>query len=528
MSLLFFYAASSALLLTLGFAPFSQAWAGWIALIPLALCIGRKNVSLWQTAWLGFFFGAAHFLSSLFWLTEVSWAGWIALSLYLALYPTLWTLFWRLCVSPRYDSLANILRALAGACAWTALEWLRGALFTGFPWNMLGVTQHSIIPLIQIADIGGVLLLSWLVVFVNLTFGLTLRRFWLEARAQEPRKAHVDFFLAVALVALAFTYGMHQLNHPPLAKTSLRYLAIQPSIPQDPWRQTPTVPTLTKLRQLTATALSLQTEPPQLILWPETPIAASVFEEPFFTATVRELMKGQPFALLLGSDDYTLTQSFNSAVLLQREGANAQVYHKNHLVIMGEYVPFTKIFPFLRKFVPSGTDFSAGEKTGLFEMAREGNVLRLAPLICFEDILPSLVRRAAQENPDLLVNLTNDGWFRHSAASRQHLHNALFRTIELRRPMLRVTNNGVTAAISAFGIPHPVFNENGDIHAAGFLTGNLPLPTAAPTIYQQWGDWIAYFSLLITIATLVFLFCYEKNIASCHSRERSESGIQKH
>lgn len=142
----------------MGFAPFSQPLAGWLALIPLAYYGQRQKPDLRSSFMLGWFAGVTHFLTTFSWLTTVTVAGWIALCLYMALYPALWFVIWvRRAGRDRQPmtSLGNVLHAVVGASAWVLTEWLRGTVFSGFGWNTLGVSQGNLLVLAQIANLGG-------------------------------------------------------------------------------------------------------------------------------------------------------------------------------------------------------------------------------------------------------------------------------------------------------------------------------------------------------------------------------------
>jgi apolipoprotein N-acyltransferase len=177
------------------------------------------------------------------------------------------------------------------------------------------------------------------------------------------------------------------------------------------------------------------------------------------------------------------------------EGGAPQVYDKTHLVVMGEYVPLADFFPWLRKLVPPGGDLTAGNRPGLLTLDSPG--IRLAPLICFEDTVPRVVRRAAQNLPHLLVNLTNDAWFGASAGSRQHLENARLRAVECRLPLLRATNDGVTALVNSRGVitARVMDPATGSIRDPGFLAGELEVAEPRATFYVRWGEWPVWISL---------------------------------
>ncbi|MFQ3670828.1 MAG: apolipoprotein N-acyltransferase [Verrucomicrobiia bacterium] len=481
-------------LLALAFAPAEQAWLGWVAVVPLAawFCWFRERIG--RAFAFGWVMGLVFFGVSFFWLTKVTVAGWLAAALYLAIYPGLWAVVWNgVAWGPEgsFTSGANLWRASVGASAWVLAEWLRGWVLTGFPWNELGVSQAPVAAMIQIADLGGVALVSWLVMFVALVLAVTLRRLWLEVAARQRPKAHWDFSVAMFLVGVTFLYGAGWLLGAPRSGKELRFLLVQPDIPVS--RYAPSEPSwraMARLEQLTEQGLAGLEEMPQVVVWPETPITAEFFVDPIFSETVRRVVAGRPFELVFGSNDMSGDRLFNAALMVRDGEDRVGIYYKNHLVPFGEYVPLTDRFPQLQRFSPLGYNFSAGDLPGIFEI--EGAGVRAAVLICFEDVVSRVARKGLIFRPDFFLNLTNDGWFGRSAQSRQHLNNARFRCVEFRRPMLRATNNGVTAAISATGVVVAQLGEVGDgsLFEPGILAGRLLVEPHGRSWFERLGEWV--------------------------------------
>jgi apolipoprotein N-acyltransferase len=495
-------AVLSGVLLTLGYAPFAQAWAGWIFLLPLALTMMLLCRS-WKVSLLaGYVFGLTHFASSLFWINTVSTLGWAALVLYLGLYFAVWTWLWWWLATPVPEipsSRINFFRAIAGASAWVILEWLRGTLFTGFPWNQLGVTQHGVIGLIQCAEFGGVLLISWMVALANLAISMVCLRLWREIKLGQMARVRWEFTLSLALIGLCFVAGVRTLFKKPTYVNTLRYVAVQPNFPNDPWKPGVEVKeAMAKMYVMSISGLSQAAAngKADLVIWPETPVGDELYSDVNFPPILKALTVDRSGAWLLGSNMYAVNSVYNSALLYNANDPVPELYYKNHLVPFGEYTPLKKVFPWILKFTPVGMDFSAGETAVPLQLANPQ--LKIAPLICFEDSLARQARKIARHQPDLFINMTNDGWFRQSAASVQHLHNAVFRAVENRIPMLRVTNSGVTAEISERGVVRSVLQDaNGRTFIDGTLYGELPIPSHYVTVYQQWGDWIVGLSVVI-------------------------------
>ena len=496
----------SALLLILSFPPYDQAWAGWLALAPIALGL-RHGVQRWQTALaIGYGFGLLQFAVIFFWLHEVTWLGCAVLPFYLALFPAAWCLLWWFLSHPvpaRIGSLHNIRLAVLGASAWVVQEWLRGHLLTGLPWNDLGVSQYQVLGLIQIAEFGGVLLVSWLVAMMGLTIALTLARLVREAQQEPMLKNRWEFTLAVGLTGLSFAFGVTAVFQKSECVTTLHYLAVQPNIPQSPWGGSVSLDeALAKMEVLTLSGLSRgEGGAVDLVVWPETPVGEEIYATAQFRPLLKSLTGTRHAAWLFGSTLYAGNALYNSAILFNPGSDLPEVYNKNHLVLFGEYTPLADRFPLIRKLTPLGMDFSPGREPLLLHL--QNPELSIAPLICFEDTLPDLVRRFGLLQPDLFINMTNDGWFNRSPESAQHLANAVFRAVENRRPLLRVTNSGVTALITEKGVITSVLRDAKDgTYVEGSLRGAVRIPAHRVTLYQCWGDWIAWVSALLLLAGL--------------------------
>jgi apolipoprotein N-acyltransferase len=223
--------------------------------------------------------------------------------------------------------------------------------------------------------------------------------------------------------------------------------------------------------------------------------------------------------LVIGSDDAEPdgqggNRFFNSAFLISPGGQILDRYSKRHLVMFGEYVPLSRWLPFLKKLTPVGDGFTPGTAPGHFNwfLGEDRAVpVRMAMLICFEDVMPGLVRRSVAPDSDFILNLTNDGWFRESAAQWQHAANAVFRAVENGRPLVRCTNNGRTIWVDAAGRireleSHPEGGRE-DIYAEGWHIARVPLAgggdtASSPTFYARNGDWFGWACVALAGALL--------------------------
>jgi apolipoprotein N-acyltransferase len=517
-------AVSTGLLCTFCFPPFNVTWLCWVALTPLVAAIWfsgetakrrwLRNLLLGYVAGLVFFTAAFSWLGSLgilfqsFPLRGLS----FLLAIYLGMHFAFWSWFAGL-VLPRnfLSSGRNLLAAFLAASAWITHEWVRGWLFSGFGWNGLGVALHANWPLIQIAEFTGVAGLSFTIAFANIIVVTTALRLFHETRSQQMR-AHFDLTLTMLAIVGLFAFGLHRIQHP-AAATSVRIAAVQANIPQlqkfDPQFA---LKIFERFANYSEIALRGNL-PPDLLVWPESSMPEPVRDES--TASYRFVMDFAASAksdLLLGTVDMEDRHEYNAALLVSDAGRQMQIYRKLHLVPFGEYVPLRHSFPL---FAAIASRWVPGD----FDVGREYTVLRLtnrdvqvAPLICFEDTIGELTRRFVLNGANLLVNVTNDGWFLQSAGSQQHLANAVFRCVETRRPMVRAANTGVTCFVSEFGRVTQVLRaENGSTFTEGVLTGEVNVrKNPSSTFYTQHGELFAKICAGLTLITMIGVFALRR------------------
>ena len=533
-------AICSGLLYTSCFAPFNLTWFCWIALTPLIAAIlfsGKQSRHPWlRNLALGYVTGLTFFWTALSWLTTVTILGWFVLQFYMAIYFALWAWFcgllrprearrqlsagkWdqmlaearstaALPRSPWTKSTNNLLLAFLLAAAWTTQEWLRGWVFSGWGWNGLGVALHDTWPLIQIAEFTGVAGLSFMVAFANVILVTTAYRLVLEARTHTTRP-HFDLTLTMAAIVGVLTFGLRasQVSAP---TKPLRVAAVQSNVPQnqkfDPQF---TTKIFDKFRSLSEIALR-SNPPPDLLIWPESSMPGPVLIEPQSNKFVMDLTASAESDLLLGTIDEENRDVYNAALLISDGGERVQLYRKVHLVPFGEYVPGRHRVPLLARIVGDQVpgDFSAGREYTVFSLTNSD--VQVAPLICFEDTIGELVRQfvlPTETNPgaNLLVDITNDGWFLHSAGSHQHLANAIFRCVETRRPMVRAANTGVTCFVNQSGrITQALRDETGSTFTEGVLTGEINVPTEHElTFYTRHGELFAKLCAVITVVAIL-------------------------
>lgn len=496
-------------------------WLPWLSLAPLCWALWilplpeRPAPRARFCFLLGWVAGMTGFLVSLFWITTVTIAGWMALCAIVALYHGLWGLFAGMVLRPLgtgpdpsrawLGSLRNLLVALLAAAAWTGLEWLRGTLFTGFGWNSLGVALGDNIPLAQIVRFTGTPGLTFLCVLAAATAAITVERLRREIRSGRTRP-HFDFFAVVFLVVLVFSHGVKVLTAPQTPTISLRVAGLQGNIPvYDYWDRNKEQSILARYLDMSRTALKGDGDP-DLIIWPEAATPRPLLIDEITFSQVKRLAEGTRADFLIGSVHYEAEPrgDYNSAILLTGHATASQIYNKVHLVPFGEFVPFRKAFPLLAWIEGNRVpyDFDAGKGPALLTLSTKP--VKVGPLICFEDTLGDQTRLTAALGAQLLVTLTNDGWFERSAATRQHLANARLRTVETGLPLLRVADTGITCVIDRFGrIREELCGSGGDTFVEGILRAGIAVPVQPPpTFYTLHGDLFAHGCLAVTAAAL--------------------------
>lgn len=434
----------------------------------------------WRRAFMdGWWFGFGHFVAGLYWigfslLVDAAQFAWM-LPFAVVCIPAVLALYIGLIAVLTWTVSRGALRVIAFATAWTLIEWLRGELFTGFPWNAIGTVWAVSDITMQSASVGGIYALSLLTVFVAAaptTLGL-----------KKGSTALILPVCAVIFLAGHWSYGAVR-----LAAASAEFVpgvvlrVVQPNIPQRlKWRR--------DLRDRHfETYLKLSSKPstpaPTHIIWPETAV-------PFFIG--EDTVRRRAMATIIPPGGLLLTgairrspvgirpfQVWNSFHGIDQAANIIATYDKFHLVPFGEYVPFREILDFT-KLTAGRTDFSAGP--GPRTLTFPG-LPPVSPLICYEVIFPDNITAATDPRPGWLLNVTNDAWFGTSSGPFQHFAMARFRAVEQGLPMVRAANTGISAVTDSYG---RVLAKVG-LNKQGGLTVRLPRSSVVPTQFSVYGS----------------------------------------
>lgn len=494
---------------TAGPLPLWRAALSWVALAPFLLALlDRKHdqspLTLRQSAILGYACGIGWYLGNCSWIYQtmylygglakpVAFAILILFSMYLGLYHALFAALVTLAKSTPLGSLGALFLC---PFAWVAVELAR-ARITGFPWDMLGYTQVDNLLLTSLAPIAGVMALSFAIAAVN---ALLTAAFCLRGR---PR-----LFVAVTAAALIFTVALSPFRPRPEASTSQpseTVVMMQENLSvgkgADGERAVP--PTqevaLFSASSLHPQSLVLPSTPhPTVIVWPEAPSHLQT-EDPAFRSGLTLLAQAAKAPVIAGSVGVDFDRSsprgyflYDSAAFFTQTGTYAGRYDKIHLVPWGEYIPFKQFFSFAEKLTEGVGDMDRGRTRNTFQTA--GHTYGV--FVCYESIFGDEVRQFAKAGADVLVNISDDGWYGDTGAPWQHLNMARMRAIENNRWVLRSTNTGITTTID----PHGRYTDTPRHVRTAYA---LPFAfTTGQTFYTRYGDWFAYLCAAVTAFAL--------------------------
>ena len=461
----------------------------WFALVPLlaglerAASAERPLRSAWST---GYLFGLAFFLVSVHWIARLSdvaitvpwlkYPAWLAAGAYLALFSAL------------AATLTVFLARRAGwsvagtfVPAWLAVEVARGSGELGFPWFQPGYTQSGLLPILQLASLGGVTLVTGWLLGVN----VLLWRAW-SARGRDRL-----LFALAALQALAlpWAWGSKVLATAPQDDPTRPVVAlVQGDIAGEiKWSGQHQREILARFLELSRQAM--RTSPrPALVIWPETATGSYLRRQLDQTLEVARFAHDERVTLFSGFADYHIdstgeTRYYNAAGVFYPTGAPGEIYAKRHLVPFGERMPFEWILPQLGHIQLGQAEWTPGVGPVLFP----GPGGRFGCLICFESIFPDLSRQDVRRGARWLLNVTNDEWFGNSVAIGQHAAMAVFRAVENHVPLARCANTGMTLVVDA----HGRVTGRLPVLEPGVLSRPLP-PPGLPTPYTRIGDWPAW------------------------------------
>jgi apolipoprotein N-acyltransferase len=509
--------------------PFWRTAFCWIALLPLLWALlgddkSARSLRLYQGAILGYACGFVWYLGNCYWIYQTMYlyggltkpiaVGILILfCLYLGLYHALVGML----VTAFRNRFGRQTALLLVPFAWVAVELAR-ARITGLPWDLLGVSQVDNPLLTRLAPITGAYGLSFIIAAVNVL--------WLiRIRVRERRFTRMALTIAGVVIVVLYVVSLRLITNPKLSPTTATATLVQENLevgaantgPQPTTQQflesfsylsrypstqfllgipeLPSTQAVYLLRHPGAGSRALVPTPTDLIVWPESP---APFEDidPQFRDAISTLARKAHAPVIVGNvgfdrnpDSRTGYTPYNRASFVTADGTFAGHYDKMHLVPFGEYVPYKELFFFAKNLLNEVGTFEPGAQRTAFKTGGH----TYGTFICYESIFGDEIRQYVEHGADVLINISNDGWYGNTSAPWQHLNMVRMRAIENHRWVLRATNTGVTAAINPYG--------RVTVAAPRHIRTSLRVHFAYEhdlTFYAAHGDLFAYACALIT------------------------------
>ncbi|HLA09431.1 MAG TPA: apolipoprotein N-acyltransferase [Pyrinomonadaceae bacterium] len=484
------WALLSALLLILAFPDYDFWPLAWIALIPLLLTISKRRSPL-HALILGWIAGSVFFYATCYWLTFSminygnipAWIAYLLLvpgAVVVGLFPGLFSAV--LASSVRRSGASAMLLA---PFIWISFEWARLGV-TGQLWNALGYSQAYQPWLIQSARWGGVYAVSFLIVAINAALSyLILKR---------SRSGTLLASAVIGLISVSVLATYWQSPGPSQMSETARLVALQPNVPMHLQKSAEEMQELTlrhlEMSEAGLSELSDDTNP-RIVIWPESPMNFTYAGSSAFRDLVTTFAQTHRTSVLFNSQEPAPNNGIhNSAVLVNEQGRLVSQYDKIRLLPFGEYVPLPRWLPGANLVSAIVGDFEAGTNYALLPIGQA----KAGVFICIESAYPSIARQFSRDGAEVLINISNDGYLGRTAVMRQHLANAIFRAVENARPVIRVTNTGITAYIEADG----TLRDQTPVFETATRTWGVNKNAAGQTLYTRVGDLFPLLSSLLT------------------------------
>ena len=533
----------SGALIVLAFPPWNLWPLLWICLVPWLGVLRRTptfRAAIQEGLWLSYFvslggfywvtfavseFGNIPFVVCLFFLQFFCFLGQLQFPVYALL-------------EKKFAAAPFLLQQMIGpitmALAYAGLDWFLPKIFH----DTLGHALYQARHLRQLAEVGGVYLITFLIVLANFTLANLFEFIWpfrlkLEVNASPKRSAHPNFtqasnlgsdprttsrikitpanlvaqsFVLTVALAVAWIYGYRR-NQEILQKIAdaprtLQVAAIQGNIGDmnklaaENGIGEAAAEIIDTYTGMTEEALKLHPKP-HLIIWPETAYP-STFRHPHTSAEFRMNARIEYYArqmgvpLLFGGYDEYQEQDYNAFFYFKPDG-KMHTYRKNILLLFGEYIPGAESIPLIKKTFPQVGNFGRGVGPEILTTDTAIGSIATSPIICYEVLFPYFLLETARNGSQLIINITNDSWFGNWGEPQLHLALATFRSIETRLPMLRSTNTGITALV----LPNGEIVQATPINVKQILNVGVPLlDPPIDTLLKRWGDWFGLFALL--------------------------------
>jgi len=519
----------SGMALFAAFPPYSYSYLVWIGMAPFLLfLVGRKPFAAFLLSWI---WGCTFFLGIFTWILNVvnyTYLHHAILIVYLGAYFAVFGLIFNIAARSRGMLSASV----AAPFIWIALEYMRSNLsFMALPWGLLAHSQHQNHLIIQIAAIAGTHGVSMLIVAANvglaMMIGCWMFRLNLLKETKLPkltRKTTITFSAAVvALLIMSIAYGYSVISRP-IEGRRIKVAVVQGNIEQ--WQKWDKKFAPLIMRTYKDLTLAAALDTPDFIIWPETATPKAINTDQQLFKEIREVAELAGTYLLLGSsqvykfkkNDPKSAKVKNSAYLVPPDPQLKlnQRYDKILLFPFGEYLPYKKTIPWDYISVPDVGNYIRGKELVIFKLSD----FQFSVTICWENLFSDFVRQFVKAGAQFIVNMTNEAWFGPSGAPYQFVSMNVFRAVENRVFVIRCTNTGISCFIDPNGrILNSVKDDNGkEVFIRGTASSEI-VANNSSTLYTQFGDWLAWISVLLSVSFLLF------SIAKRKTRHLSDANI---
>lgn len=456
-----------------------------------------------------YLFGITASLTQFYWLANVVvdnlWPvimlGLFCLTLFIALQYLLLGFLFRI-VFARFGTSYIILFP----AVWVVIEWLRSLGEMSFPWALLGYSLTPILPLAQIASLGGVYLLSFIIILGNCLVFELIRAIYKKRQVKKAALKAACFSLLLVIAAIWGVFRLHNYKDFP---DTLRVSLLQSNMDQTNWNGRVSLDTAMAITE--SMVYKAAGENPDVLVFPESGIYCYLENQRREKAQVFTWIDSTRIPMIFGTLHFTRNPDndiykyrvYNAVFYIAADSYIFEHYYKVKLVPFSEALPFEGIFPVLSRLNLGESDFARGETEEIYTIK---NRYHAGPFLCYEIIYPDFVRRRVNNGADLLINVTNDGWFGRSNGPFTHAAMARMRSIENGVSLARCANSGISMFVDPVG---RVLGTT-SLYTRSILTRSVP-HAKIDTVYRRWGDWVVYAScaLLLFFVPLVTMVTHK-------------------
>jgi apolipoprotein N-acyltransferase len=502
----------SAILLTLSFPQFDLWLIAWVSLIPLLLAL--RNASFAFAFILSFLTGVTFLVATEYEFLSIyktAWIDWVYYGIILGSFYGFFGLFYNAIIKK-----SRISAVIAAPILWVTLEYLISHIdFLSYPFDLLGYTQSTNLPIIQISSLTGVYGVSFLMVMVNAALSEVILYFLNKKQGKEINKPVTQLnavFITILLVTSALLYGFWSLLKQP-GTDKVTVAVIQPNVVIDELNQNLLKEIMEKQAQLTKDATSgIKTN---LVAWPEGAIMGFIYNDPKLLNLISALAKESNAYFIVGStrqakyvhNNIKKKALANSAFLISPKGEVKGQYSKIRLSPFNEYLPYRDFLPWPSRYLKIEDTYVPGTEYKIFDI----DGIKFGTTICWENSFPDHFRRFVKKGVNFMVNITNEGRLGETMLYK-FLSINILRAVENGVSIVRAANTGITCFIDPYGrVSERVQNHQKETFIEGYLTMEIPL-SYKKTFYTIYGDVFAFICIGISIAMIITAFLMKKAV----------------